>query len=380
MVRLGIVPTPEMAFHAQRQRRPALVVTPSHNPLGYVGLKGFSAAGRLWDREWSAIGEAYRVETRGAPRPRSGRRGSRASPGSVGGHGAPYREEYLDHLAAGLNARRTIVIDTRGGATAARAPEGLARIGARVVSLSDGFSPTFFGRSPEPTPESLGPLRDRIREERAALGFAFDGDGDRCVCLDERGSVLEPEVIALLLYQVFGDRRHPIVASADCSRILERHVRTVRSRVGGRFVTRAMRRAGAEIGVERSGHIFFRRYGSDSDGVLTACLVAHAVDRRGMRMSEIAREVGPIYRGSRTTDYEEAAEARRAYRALVEALGARAKADRDGISVEFDDGWCLIRRSRTQPSIRLSYEASSRAELRHIDRTVRQWIRAAHRP
>jgi phosphomannomutase len=374
VVRLGIAPTPEIAYHARQGRNQGLAVTPSHNPLGFVGVKGFSTTGRLFDREWQRIGEVYdRSLGRPGGRPVRGR----MAPGSheaTAPDRARYQEDYLDHLTSGLESRLAVTLDTRGGATALLAPAALGRIGARVVSLTDGFSATFYGRNPEPVPETLGALRERIRSDSMDLGFAFDGDGDRCVTLDEQGHLVEPEMIALLLHRTLSNRHHPIVASADSSRILERHARTIRSQVGGRFVTRAMRRTAAEVGVERSGHFYFRRSGADSDGILASCLIAHAVYRHGRPISKLVGALGRIFRSSQTLNYPDAIEARRAYRDLIGELGDRATQGLDGVTIEFAHGWCLVRPSNTQPLIRCSFEASDRTELHRIERDVRQWI------
>jgi phosphomannomutase len=367
---LGIVPTPEVAFLAGRSKGFGLAVTPSHNAVGYVGLKGFSPSGRLFDREWNGVRDAFRRISL-APRARAHRTGT-VPTGSVGrsGSNGAFENEYLAHVTRGLESDLSVVLDTRGGATARAAPEALRRIGARVVELTRGFSPRFFGLSPEPRPETLTALSARIAAVRADLGFAFDGDGDRCVVLDDRGHRVEPEVVALLLHRAFADPRSPIVASVDASRRLERKVRTVRSRVGGRFVTRAMRRYGAEIAVEPSGHYYLRRYGADSDGILTACLVAHALGRQRTRLSGLSRRFGPLHRGTQTADFPGMAEARRAFHRMVASMGKRARTGLDGVTVEFPEGWCLVRRSNTQPSIRFAYEATDSVSLRRLERAA----------
>ena len=373
---LGITPTPEVAFLARHRSAVGIAVTPSHNALGYVGLKGFTPSGRLFDREWGAVAKAFRsapersrsaTPTIGPPR-RATR--ARISPALRAGN-----EAYLGHITAGLRADLTVALDTRGGATARVAPDALRRIGARVTETTKGFSPRFFGTSPEPRPETLASLRRRIKTARADVGFAFDGDGDRCVVLDDRGHPVEPEVVALLLHQTFADRGSALVASADASRVLERFTRTVRSRVGGRFVTRAMRRSRAQVGVEPSGHYYVRRYGADSDGVLTACLVSHALRCQDSPLSRYARRFGRFYRGAFTVDYPSMTLARVALRRIVRALGARARRGLDGFTFQVAEGWCLLRRSNTQPSLRFAFEATGPAALDRIRRSAEELVR-----
>ena len=372
---IGVVPTPEVAFLAGRREAFGLAVTPSHNPLGYVGLKGFGPTGQLFDSEWQRVAEVFRKVSRVPP---AGNARARSFLTRTKGGSDSSRElqhEYMVHVTQGLATTLSVVVDTRGGATAWAAPAALRRIGAQVVGLTNGFSPYFFGRSPEPRPETLTALSDRVTRIGADVGFAFDGDGDRCVVVDEHGRPTEPEAIALLLHRTFADPRSPIVASADASRELDRRSRTVRSRVGGRFVARTMERTGAEVGVEPSGHYYVRRYGADSDGILIACLVCHALGQQKTRLGDVSRRFGRLHRGSSTVDYGGVAEARDAFEQMVRALGKRARAGLDGVTVEFPEGWCLVRPSNTQPSIRFAYEALGPAPLRRIRQAVLQLAR-----
>ena len=367
---LGIMPTPEVAFQSRRWKVFGLAVTPSHNPLGYVGLKGFTPTGRLFDREWRQVRETYGATSRerraGAPRRRAGRSPSKKGSGSRRRFG----DEYLRHLTQGLKCDLLVVLETRGGATARVAPSALRRIGARVVEMTSGYSARFFGLSPEPRPETLSALARKVTSVGADLGVAFDGDGDRCVILDERGHRVDPEVIALLLHRFLAPTGSPIVASVDASRMLGRHARTIYSRVGGRYVSREMRRARAEVGVEPSGHYYLRRYGADSDGILTACLVAHALGMQCTPLSTLSRRFGPSHRGTSTVDFRTMEEARQGYREIVRGLGKRTRSELEGVTVDLPGGWCLIRRSNTQPSIRFAFEATGSAALRRLKRAV----------
>ena len=380
---LGIVPTPTVAFLARARRRPGLAVTPSHNALGFVGLKGFTASGHLFDREWRKVARAFGIAPPELPAPPASparERGHLANPAEAGPRGDESgtgpEEEYLAHVTRGLRAGLGVVVDTRGGAVSRLGPVALRRLGARVVHLRSGFSPRFFGRSPEPLLETLRPLSNRVLTERAAFGCAFDGDGDRCVLVDERGRPVAPELVALLLHRTFADSRSPLVASVDASRILERWVRTVRSRVGGRYVVRTMRRAGAEVAVEPSGHFYVRRFGADSDGLLTACLVAHALEQHRTRLGRLSRQYGRLFRGSLTLDFPDRHEMGRAYLRIRRRMGGRVVRGPDGFVLEFANSWCLVRCSNTQPSVRIAYESSSGAGLRGLQRSVQRWTRA----
>ena len=369
---VGVVPTPMVAFLARHRSSFGLSVTPSHNVLGYVGLKGFTPSGRVFDSEWKefrttfergftspgATGLPPRNRASGIERPQSLR--------------PAYVEAYLRHVTKDLRTDQTLAVDCRGGATARIAPKALRRIGARVIEVTRGYSPNFFGKSPEPRPGDVGELGHRVRTEGANAGFAFDGDGDRCLVLDEKGQPMLPEVVGLLLHSIVTPPSESIVASADASRVLEKWVRTVRSRVGSRYVLRRMRQVGAQVGLEPSGHYYVRPYGSDSDGVLVACLVAHALGRNPDALTEWKRKVGPIHRGSFALDFGSSRETRSSFRSIVRSLGPRARRRPEGVYVDLPSGWCLIRCSNTQPSIRFTFEGATATAFRQVKAIARE--------
>lgn len=369
---VGIVPTPAVAFLARQKNIVGICVTPSHNALGYVGVKGFTATGRVFDREWPKIRDTFNqgLPVRQGRHRAIHRRRTYAEAQRSIGPGVP--EEYLQHLTAGLESHRTIVVDCRGGATAQSAPSALRRMGAHVVEVTRGYSPNFFGRSPEPGPDDLGELSRWVLAKKADAGFAFDGDGDRCVVVDRRGRPVASEVVALLLHSMVAPRRSVLVASVDASRVLEEQVRTVRSRVGSRFVLRTMRRTAAQVGMEPSGHYYVRSYGPDSDGVLVACLVAQALERRPDILDRWRRKVGALHRGTATIDFGSSEKARRGLRRIVRSLGSGKRVRPEGLILDFPVGWCLVRCSNTQPSIRFAFESTTRQTLHQLERKVRR--------
>ena len=366
------MPSPAVAFLAHQRKEFGLSITPSHNALGYVGLKGFTRTGRVFDREWQGVRTAY--ERNRLPSPTHSRdalvRNRREEPTTS--QGSTLLDGYLHHLTGDLHTRRTVVVDCRGGATALVAPTALRRMGAQVIEVTVGYSPDFFGKSPEPQSTDLGELSRRIRTEHATVGFAFDGDGDRCLVLDGAGQPTAPEVVALLLHSILDLKQHPLVASADASRMLERSVRTYRSRVGSRYVIRKMQSVGAEVGVELSGHYYVRSFGSDSDGVLIACLIAQALDRDPSALDRWSRKVGPIHRGSFALDFESAVDAHRAFGQIARSLESRARRGPEGIVLDLPLGWGLIRCSNTQPSIRFTFESTTSKKLSQLEDKLHQ--------
>jgi phosphomannomutase / phosphoglucomutase len=366
VISLGVQPTPAIGFAAAHFRRTALALTPSHNAIGYVGIKGFGPAGKLFAKEWKKIGALYRQSwrERGKARPASKRgRVLRHRPFTTSG----WTESYLAHLTLGFRSTHLIVIDSRGGATAHLAPRALQRMGAEVKSLHPRFSPRFYGLSPEPTPADVVELGASVRRRKADFGVTFDGDGDRVAFVDRRGRWVEPEVVAIFLHRNLASEGQPLVASVDASFRCEGVLPTVRSRVGSRFVLSMIRRSRAVVGLEGSGHYYLPRLDPNSDGILVACVLAGLLERSGQRLDRLADQFGPIFRENRIVPFSSRPEAVLAYNAIRRELPKRStEVGLDGITLRSSSGRLLFRLSNTQPVIRATLEASERPGLKRL--------------
>jgi phosphomannomutase len=366
---IGIVPTPVVAFVASRWGLVGLSATPSHNALGYVGLKGFDPHGRIFGNEWDRIRAHF--EAGFGPL----RRTSRGTPRPAGPTATQVRREYLRWVCRGPRLSGTVVLDPRGGTTALLSVRAFRSIGTKVVSLNARYSSNFFGHSPEPRPEDLGRLGREVRRARAFLGATWDGDGDRVLIVDDEGKWVEPELLAVLLYERTGGNRGPLVATIDASRRLEDLVPVARSRVGTRFVIEAMRAANASVGVEASSHIYLGRDYESSDGVRVAIEVARLLAAEPESVQALRRRFGPIVRATGTLTLSDFNEAKRAYRAVRAAVPRRAARSLEGFRVRDGRGDVLVRRSNTQPSVRFAIEASGPNELRELVRWTGRWVR-----
>jgi phosphoglucosamine mutase len=374
---VGVVPTPALAYLSRLRSKYGLSVTPSHNPLGFAGLKGITHSGSLFGPEWTRIRASYEGFVSVHPDSPANVRhlGSR----SLGRRRSATRilEPYLAHITRGLMCHQKVVLDCRGGATAVTAPAALRRMGAKVAEVHRGFSPRFFGESPEPRADNVRELTRRVRADRAAVGFAFDGDGDRCLVVAPDGRPVEPEVVAAILQSGYGRRETPLVASIDTSRTLDRWVPVLRSPVGSRNVIDAMEHSGALIGMERSGHFYIRRETVESDGLLVACYLAHAIQLNHGLVSEWTGKIGVIHRIAETVEFADTHQARLAFRRVARALGPSARHFADSLLVESRSGTVLARRSNTQPAIRFVFEAGSASGLRRVWRESQEVLSVA---
>ena len=370
VVRLGVQPTPVVGFSARYLGCPGFSLTASHNAPGYIGIKGFRSTGRLFSREWTRIRRSYLHPDLAfsSPANRNPPREQRLAAGN-----APPRciRAYLEHVTQGLRSSLKVVVDGRGGATTRVAPAALRRMGVRPIVLHPQFSSRFFGLSPEPTAANCRDLGAAVRETGAAFGVAFDGDGDRVAFVDDRGKWTEPEAIALFLYRKLSNPRRPLVASVDASYRCEEQVPTARVRVGGRFVTAAMRSFRANVGFEPSGHYYLPRWDPSSDGILITCILAHLVGKSGDPFHSLSAAFGAIFREHCALEYEDRDHATRAYARIQHRFKRDLERLPDGVVLRRPEGTVLIRTSNTQPAVRLTLEARNRRGLGELRRFLR---------
>jgi phosphoglucosamine mutase len=290
----GVLPTPAVAALVPRLAAAGgVVLSASHNPFEDNGVKLFSARGdKLPD-----AGEAE-IEARLAG-PAPARRPIGSAIGRLTPVAAPERR-YLETLRAavpgGLDLRGLrVVVDCAHGAMHRVAPRLLRQLGAEVVSL--GVRPT--GTNINRGAGALHPavLQARVRAAGAAVGLAFDGDGDRLITVDETGAVRDGDHLLAICardLQARGALRAGVVVSTvmanlGLARLLaEAGIGLVRTPVGDRHVLEAMRRLGANLGGEQSGHLVFLDHATTGDGLLAGLMLLRVMRDSGQPLSALA--------------------------------------------------------------------------------------------
>jgi phosphomannomutase len=367
VTRIGLGPTPKLAFAVRTLGLDGgVMVTASHNPPDENGFKLLLGEERIH-------GAGLRAMV------------SQAGPGAPGGalDEADVSEAYVERLAeaaAGLPAF-TVAWDSGAGATGPTVEALVARLPGRHVTLHTTVDGRFPAHHPDPAVEAnLGDVRAAVAAEGCDLGLAFDGDGDRIGVVDGEGAVLWADQHLLFLA---GDvlRERPgaaIVADVKSSRVLFDGVRALGGRPvmapsGYVRVQAAMRDAGAVLGGELSGHIFYadRWHGVD-DAVYVAVRTLCALAASGASLADFRRSLpATVY----TPELRIACpDGRKA--AVVGEVGERLEAEgaavdrADGLRVETADGWWLLRASGTEPKLTCRCEAADAAGWRDF---ARRW-------
>lgn len=361
----GVLPTPTLA-HAAARFHGGAIVTASHNPPAYNGLKLWTADGMAFDAAWQA-----RVEEamEGEPTHRGW--------GEVGPI-VPYEGALRAHreriLAAVDPAEGRVAVDCGNGATGMLTPFVLREMGCGVRALHAQPDGAFPGRGAEPTEEALATLRRLVVRAGCDLGIAHDGDGDRMVAVDGEGRVVPAEKLLLLFARLGGARR--LVVPVDASMVLEDTLgedAVVRTRVGDVFVAEALRREGADLGGEPSGTWIFPEFALCPDGVYAGAYLASLL--QGETLHDLLTDIPsyPVLRGS--LPYE--ARHEEALKDAVEAVDAESISRVDGWRLTFGDGWALVRPSGTEPLLRLTAEAREEARAREIYAALHETLRRA---
>ncbi|MBR0346849.1 MAG: phosphoglucosamine mutase, partial [Rudaea sp.] len=290
---LGPMSTPAVAWLVRELGASAgLVISASHNPYYDNGIKFFNAAGeKLSDEVELAIEEALRLPLGTLPSEQLGK--------AVRVDNAPAR--YLDYCAAsvpGLSLYgKRIVLDCAHGATYHVAPRLFADLGADVATI--GVRPDGFNINDGCGSTHLEALERTVRDHRADLGIAFDGDGDRVLMIDAQGGVIDGDDIVYLLAKDLiaqGQLRGPVVGTLMTNYGVELALRKLgapflRANVGDRYVLQMLREHGGVLGGEASGHVLQLDRSGTGDGILNALFVLDALQRMNTTLADIRAEL-----------------------------------------------------------------------------------------
>ncbi|MFC6863391.1 phosphoglucosamine mutase [Halomicroarcula sp. GCM10025817] len=368
--RLGIVPTPGLQAYCERTEVPGLMVTASHNPPAYNGVKVIGADGVGLTRDalnriettlaeedvthvgWAETGTARRVESA--------------------------RRTYREAVVAAVDAERiaaadlTVVVDPGHGAGSLVSPDLFRELGCTVHTVHAQPDGHFPGRDPEPVAEHLGDLRTYVESTDADLGIAHDGDADRAMFVDERGRHVPGESSLAALAAAELEAGDTVVSAVNASQRLVDVVEDAGaalslSPIGSTNIVSRIRdltAAGESVPIagEGNGGLFFPRYRVARDGAYTAARFCELVAETPA--SELVDPYSDYHTVRRALEYEAEAE-REAMLDRIEAHATDAAADldtTDGWRLDYGDAWVLARPSGTEPIVRVY------AEARDVDR------------
>jgi len=358
-----IVPTPVLSFETRARGFSAgVMITASHNPPEYNGFKVFTSKGEALDDESKLLD---------GPIPRK-----QARPSERLEVLKPY--EYQEMVSrVGLSRRWRVVLDPGNGAACGFSEMVYRNGGCMVTSVNSIPDGRFPGRGSEPTREGLGLLAQMVKETGSDAGIAFDGDADRMVIVDEKGNCpLQDRALAYFVSQLArSSKGKAFLVPVDSSMVLEETVekaggRIVRGPVGDALLLREMKKHGSSFAGEPSGAWIHYDYNPSPDGILSGLLYLKALEEDGLTVSASLKDIPEYFMERRSIPFsaELDRQALSMFESeLVKIVGKGSKFSSEyGLRAASGDSWVLVRKSGTEPKIRVTVESKTRSETGRI--------------
>ncbi len=344
VTKVGMVTTPTLAY-AARKYECGVMVTASHNPSEYVGIK-------LWNPDGMAFDSAQQEEIEEAIEKGDFSRATWNLMGKI----AEDENAIRDHMdmIEGLvgKSKLRVVLDCGCGAGSTITPY-------QIITLNSQPDGHFPARNPEPNEQNLSLLKKAVVAFGADLGIAHDGDADRMMAVDEKGNFVSgDELLAIFGRFECKDEKGSVVVPVDTSMMVDDYLEgseIIRTRVGDVYVAEGIKQYGAIYGGEPSGSWIFPKISYCPDGIYAAAKLVEIVSEK--KLSDLRTEL-PVYdtkRGALPCANEKKAEFMKRAKAKLEPLGK--VLDIDGIRVDLEDGWVLVRPSGTEAKVRITAEA-----------------------
>ena len=360
---LGILPTPALQYYCKTHGIYGVMITASHNPPQFNGIKCIDRDGtelsevdeigvedvyftkKFAVSEWSACGTLRHDET------------------AVDSYVAAILKKV--DSAAISKASFKLAFDAGNGASFQTTPTLLTALNSRLVSLNCNADGRFTSRESEPKPENLSSLLSLVKSGNYDLGIAHDGDADRAVFIDEKGTFIDGDKTLSLIVRYTAHKGDVVVtpiSSSDCIAEVcsEIGATLVRTKVGAPIVSRKMIEIKAKIGGEENGGVIYSSHQFCRDGAMTAALVLQLMAVSGKSISEL---IGELPKYSLT---KRAVHISKPWDQLLQSLEAEFSGkdiDRmDGIKIHEGKNWVLIRPSGTEPIVRLYAQGKDEKE------------------
>ncbi len=364
VVNIGLVTTPLLYFAAKKnESKSGVMITGSHNPKNYNGIKllindkpisGFEIYKLIHQNknESCHTGTISRIDIRDL-----------------------YIKEVSDNIQIKGSKKIKVVIDCGNGAAGCIAPKLFKELGCEVIEIYTEIDGNFPNHHPDPGKlENLSDLINKVKSSNADLGLAFDGDGDRVGLVTDMGEVIFPDKIMMLLCkEILQKKKGSIIFDVKCSNALPDIIKSLNGKpimlpTGHFHIKNGIREHNPLLAGEMSGHIFFndKWYGFD-DGHYSGARIIEIISNRNISISSITDKLPKLFStpelNIRVTD-ENKFKIVKEFTANCKLGGE--KITIDGLRINFNNGWGLIRASNTTPNLVLRFEGNSQSDLEAI--------------
>jgi len=359
VVNTGLATTPLLYFAAKKSKcKSGVMITGSHNPKNYNGIKLIINDKPVSGTEiYSLIDRVHEV---------SERKGKITF--------KDFKDEYISEIKKNIVVKNKpkVVIDCGNGASGCIAPKLYSELGCDVISLHTEVDGNFPNHHPDPgKPENLIDLIEKVKETNADMGLAFDGDGDRVGLVTDNGEIVFPDKILMMLCKdILSSNKGKIIFDVKCTDSLSKLVKenggTPLMYPTGHFnIKYGIKEHNPLLAGEMSGHIFFndKWYGFD-DGVYSGVRIIELISKTKKSVSNLNKEL-PILFSTPELNIEVSDEKKFE---IVEKFIANCtlegeKISIDGLRINFDNGWALLRASNTTPMLVMRFEGNTEEDL-----------------
>ncbi len=382
VIDIGLIDTPGLYFASGFYKMPGIMITASHNPAKYNGIKIVDSGAKPIDAK-NGLDEIKEIIAQN-DFVSSGRKGKVVKKDIM----AKYRDFLLSFARISTSSKFKVVVDAGNGMAGKIVPFIYRKLPVKIIPLYFKLDGKFPNHIPNPIiKKNLASLIKRIKSEKADFGIAFDGDMDRVVFADENGKPVNTSITGALLIKRFlrdSGKKQGVIYTSACSKIvpdtiLEFSGKLLREKVGHAFIKARMRKENALFGIEHSGHYYYKdNYHADS-ALITSLLIMEeylTARKNGKKFSEMLEE------------FEKYAQADEVSVKLKSKGDIIAKIEKyysakspstidhfDGLIITFNDYWFNVRKSNTEPLLRVNLEANKerimKEKLKEILRVVK---------
>ena len=298
---LGVIPTPAVAYLTHKFKADAsVVISASHNTYEFNGVKYFSNKGMKipdsLEEEIEEIMDSGKIEKLTAINDKIGVSENRED--LLEEYVFFFRKIFEDKLLDVLDDNFKVLVDTANGATSAVAPKVFKALGIKYDVINN--TPDGININQNCGSTHIENLAKKVVEEGYSLGVAYDGDGDRCLCVDEKGNIMDGDIILAIVSDYLKKegklKNNTIVATVMSNLGLKKYCKDndmqfVQTNVGDRYVLENMLENGYNLGGEQSGHIIFLDYNPTGDGILTSLMLIEILLKSKKKASELASKI-----------------------------------------------------------------------------------------
>jgi phosphomannomutase len=373
---LGVVDTPRIYFVSGKSKMPALMITASHNPAEYNGIKFvFTGAKPLISEDMKKLAEMtwQKSQMQGKLIEKD------------------VAAEYFDYVLSYVEKKKTkplkIVIDAGNGVSGNSAQQIFSALSAEVIPLYFEPDGSFPNHVPNPAiPSNLVDLQRAVPANKADLGISFDGDADRVLFVDELGNAVSPSATAAmmaahLLSEQKGKVKGAIIHTAISSKVVSETIKKagglpLAEKIGHAFIKSRMRNEHALFGAEESGHYYFKRNFYADSAFIAAALMYEILSSSNKKMSELCAGIMKYYKPEQISLHvKDRDKAVQNIMNWCQKLKPVKKKIFDGTTFIYKDYWINVRASNTEPLVRITMESDNEKKGKAIEKTLRDFIK-----